>query len=239
VRKYAIALWVLALAATFGGTTYVLFRSWNYFRNVPELWRSLPLIAWPVLAAATALFFFIDYLRLYYLLRILDVRLNVRRGLKAVFTSDFAGILTPTAELHVPAAILVLSQADIPVEKATAAITMKTSIGIVWVCAMSLVLLFAFGAIHAPRAVSGHLVYIVAPIGVVVLFYLSMLFFGSRIYRWTKRQESRRLSFIRKTFYRWLGNSSRDLSILGSIRAPHLYAHLLTIAYVLMYSFIG
>jgi uncharacterized protein (TIRG00374 family) len=237
LKKWLAFIWVGALVATLLGTGYVLFRFWHYMHEVPEMWKRLEIFDWAVVLFATAVYFTVDYCRLYLLLRILGIRLPFPLGLRVVFVSDFAAVLTPTAELHVPAAVLALADAKVPTDKATAAVTMKTAIGIIWVCVTSVTMLLGYGHIHVPRLLMNNMHFVVIPVGAILLFYAFSVIFSQRLLKWSRRE---RRATWQTRFFRWLGKSVGDVNVLGtSTRIEHLLTHLLSIGYVFVYAFIG
>jgi uncharacterized protein (TIRG00374 family) len=195
---------------------------------------------WIVILLATVAFYLTDYTRLQLLLRILKARLGFFRGLKVIFVSNFASVLTPTAELHVPAAVLALSDAGVPSDRATAAIAFKTAIGIIWVCVTSVIMLLVYDHIHLPKMFSEHLYFVVIPVGAILLFYSLSILFRHRIAAWAKKQQHQPLSYWKKKLYSWLSRSVSDVSVLGtSLCVEHFLAHAMSILYIGLYAFIG
>ena len=239
LKKYLALIWIIALAATLLGTGYVLFRFWHYLQDVPALWKVVELSDWAIVLFATSIYFALDFGRLFLLLRILGQHLPFKEGMRVVFVSDFAAILTPTAELHVPAAVLALSDTGVPAEKATAAITMKTAIGIVWVCVISVVMLLVYNHIHLPALLMNHLYFIVIPIGAILLFYAFSLMFGQQLLAWSRKHDAHRASW-KRWFVPWFGKSVGGINLLAtSTRIEHLLTHVLSVLYIFVYALIG
>jgi uncharacterized protein (TIRG00374 family) len=240
LKKWLAFIWIIAFVVTLLGTGYVLFRFWHYLYEVPALWSRVSLTDWAVVLFATAVYFTTDYYRLFLLLRILGQRISFPKGMRVVFVSDFAAILTPTAELHVPASVLALLDAGVTPEQATAVIMMKTAIAIVWVCVMSVVMLLVYDHIHLPRLLMNNLYFVVIPIGAILLFYSFSVIFGQQLQAWSRKRAEQRPGIWHKKFVGWLGKSVGGVNVLGrSTRIEHLLTHVLSVLYIFVYSFIG
>src|SRR6185503_6233800 len=97
------------------------------------------------LILVTACFYLLDYVRLYTLFALLGVRVAPGTGIRLTCVSYFVSSLTPTAELNIPAMMLLLHQRGIPVSRTAAVAVVKTLYMTVWVC------LFGFVAMLTQR----------------------------------------------------------------------------------------
>jgi hypothetical protein len=154
--------------------------------------------------------------------------------------SEFASIATPTAELHIPATVYVLTKRDIPAAAATAAIVSKTLYMIMWVSIFGLLALTAPGA-PLPGRVTDYALYCSLPLALTVAFFVGIIFFTQPIRRFIgRRMERPELKPWRRRGYAWLSRSTQDLAIIGtSTRPMHFLAHLCSVGYLLAYCLLG
>jgi uncharacterized protein (TIRG00374 family) len=242
VRFWLIMLWAAALLVTVGATSYLVHRVvTSDVEYLPDLWKTISPFDALVAIAAMFVFYSFDYLRLFTLLKLLQVRLPLWRGLEVIVVSEFASVLTPTAELHMPAAVYVLSLMNVPTEKATAAITTKTMYGIMWVCIFALTMLYGVGGIQLPAIVSNNLTFLLIPIFAITIVFILLTIFAQHIHAWTQKyQACPKTGGIKKRVISWAGKSAGAISMIGtSTRPTHLLCHAANLGFIATYCFIG
>ena len=241
VKIWLVMLWAAALLITVGGTCYLLYGIAAGVENLPDLWKTISPFDAAVALAATFVFYAFDYVRLFSLLKILNVRLPLWRGMEVIVVSEFASVLTPTAELHMPAAVYVLSLMNVPSEKATAAVTTKTMYGIMWVCLFALSMLYFVGGVQLPAVVAANITFLLIPIFAITIVFVSLAIFAQRILAWTQTYQSRAdTGRIKKRVLAWAGKSAGAISMIGtSTRKTHLLCHAANLGFIATYCFIG
>jgi uncharacterized protein (TIRG00374 family) len=227
------------LLATIGGVGYAIHRFWDLFAQFPAMLREISVAEWLLIALGTLSCFAFDFLRLYTLLGIPGYRLGVRTGLQAIAVSEFASIVTPTAELHIPATVYVLANRGIPVAGATAAIVTKTLYMIMWVSIFGLLALIAGAPL--PDRFKHYALYCSIPLALTVAFFVGIVFFTRPIRRFLGRRiEQPEIKRWRRHVYGWLSRSTEELALIGaSTRPMHFVTHLCSVGYILAYCLLG
>src|SRR5262249_20467464 len=103
-----LVFWSVLLAATVVAGLWALGHFAGGYRNLLALAARLDARHWAVLVLATAAFYLLDYARLYTLFRVLGVRIPLGTGVQLTCVSYFVTNLTPSAELTIPAMVLLL-----------------------------------------------------------------------------------------------------------------------------------
>ena len=241
---WLIVIWAAVLLATLGGAAYVAYRFSDTLRTLPAQWKNLTPFEGAIAVLGAMVFYVFDYLRLYALLLVMKVKLGVRRGVEVIILSEFASVLTPTAELHMPVSVYALTRMDVPPEKAIAAVSTKTMYGIMWVCVMGLSSLFAFDGVKLPDLVSRNLPYLAIPIVIIATVFFSLTLFSKSIRAWTLRHEKTpytgRVGGLKKKAVSWIGRSAGAIATIGKSTHPmHLLAHAANVGYIVAYCFVG
>ena len=104
------AVWATILAGTLIGAGVLVAVYLGGARHLFALAGVVPRSSWALLAAATVVFFTLDYVRFSSLLAMLGHRLRYRVALQLACVSYFVTSLTPNSELHTPAMIYLLHQ---------------------------------------------------------------------------------------------------------------------------------
>jgi uncharacterized protein (TIRG00374 family) len=240
VTKWLPRVWLVVLLAMLVGVAYAVYCLWDLFVQFPAMLGDISLGEWSLIALGTALCFAFDFLRLYTLLAIPGYRLGLWTGLQTIAVSEFASIVTPTAELHIPATVYVLAHRDIPVAEATAAIVSKTLYMVMWVSLAGLVVLLAPGA-PLPDRFTDYALYCTIPLALVVALFVIIIIFAERIQRLVDRRLNRsELKRWQRLAYGWLSRSTQELASIGtSTRPMHLFTHVCSVGYILAYCFLG
>lgn len=221
-----LLVWSVLLAATVGAAIWAIGYFAGGYRNFAALAARLDGAHWALLAVATAVFYLLDYARLYTLFRLLGVRIPLGTGLQLTCVSYFVSSLTPTAELNIPAMIFLLRQKAIPASGTAAVAIVKTMYMTAWVCAFGVGTLLVRHDVLLPPAVGDNLFVLTGPAAMLLLAFFFVVFFPQPALRWT------RIGFIRRC--------ASAISQMGKSTAPsHLASHAACIAFLLVYVFIG
>jgi uncharacterized protein (TIRG00374 family) len=150
-------------------------------------------------------------------------------------------VLTPTAELHVPATVYALTRWGIPVERATAAVASKTMFMIMWICAVAFAALLLDPAVSLPAEIRAYVPLYAIPLIFIVAFYASIVLGGRRIHAWAReRLKDRAMGRWKRRFVHGLDRSAGAMAqISGVWDLRHLAAHAASLAYLLTYCLIG
>lgn len=213
----------------------------QYCEETPALLAGISAWGWFTILLSGSCCYALDYLRLRSLLGVLDHPLSVKTGLQAITVSEFASIVTPTAELHIPATVYVLSRRGVPVALATAAVVSKTLYMLLWVSVCALLALMAADPLSLPAWVADHTLHCAVPISLIVLFFLAMVFFAIPINRWIQPGLAHgRGSTWKGAVLKWLGTSTNALATIGrSTHRLHVLTHVASLANVLAYILCG
>jgi uncharacterized membrane protein YbhN (UPF0104 family) len=221
-----LVVWSTLLAATIAAAVWAIGYFAGGYRNFAALAARLDRAHWAMLAVATAVFYLLDYARLYTLFRLLGVRIPLGTGLQLTCVSYFVSSLTPTAELNIPAMIFMLRQRAIPASGTAAVAIVKTMYMTAWVCAFGLGTLLWRADVVLPPAVADNVLVLTGPAILLLLAFLLVIIFPQHMPGWTS------IGFIRRC--------AAAISQIGKSPAPsHLASHAACIAFVLVYVFIG
>ncbi len=231
--------WALFLAAVFVGAGFFIFRYSGGYARFFTLAAGLSWRQWSVLGAATALFYFLDYIRFYALVSLFGIRLSPAAGLRLTCVSYFVSSLTPTCDLPLPAMIYLLVREGVPAPKAAAVSITKSIYMVLWICA------FAFGTLRfrtdlrLPEAISSHLLLYTLPLLLLVLAFLFLLAFPGAVERWGASPSPATPPW-RARFRSGLAQCARAISLIGQSRnAMHWLCHAASILFVWVYIFMG
>ena len=218
--------WALLLAVTVAAALWAIGHFAGGYRRFLELAAQLGPGQWALLAAATAVFYLLDYARLYTLFALLGVRIPLGTGLQLTCVSYFVSSLTPTAELNIPAMIFMLRRKSIPASRTTAVAIVKTMYMTAWVCAFGLGTLLLRDDVRLPAAVADNVLLLVAPAALLILAFFWIILFPQRLGRLTS------IGFIQRC--------ADAISLMGrSTERTHLLSHAACIAFIGVYVLIG
>ena len=182
-----IFFWGVVLAATVAGALWAVGYFAGGYRNFLALAAQLDAVHWVLLAVATAVFYLLDYARLYTLFRLLGVRIPLGTGLQLTCVTYFVSSLTPTAELNIPAMILMLRQKGIPASKTVAVSLVKTFYMVAWLCLAGFGTLLVSDEVRLPAAIDEHIFLLTAPAAILIAAFFYVMFFPERVLRWKAR----------------------------------------------------
>ncbi|MFH0938860.1 MAG: lysylphosphatidylglycerol synthase transmembrane domain-containing protein [Planctomycetota bacterium] len=241
MKKCFLFIWMLLLMATFAIIGYGIFYFWNRLSQIPELMEQISPWGWIAVILGALLYFLLDWLRLYTLLMLLDVRLSLFTGLRATMAGEFASMLTPTQELHIPATVYILTKSNVPVAKATAAVISKTLYMLSWVCLFGLGALYFGRHLFLPAFIADNQIYYFLPIFGIMLFFLCLMFFGQYLHDLAIIYlNNPNISRFWKKVISWIDHSTASLATIGkSTHRMHFLAHACCAGYLLTYCFIG
>jgi uncharacterized membrane protein YbhN (UPF0104 family) len=225
-----VVFWGLLLLATVAGALWAIAHFAGGYARFFELAAPIAPAQWLVLAAATAVFYLLDYARLYTLFRLLGIRIAPGTGAQLTCVSYFVSSLTPTAELTIPAMILLLRQKGIPASQTTAVALAKAFYVLAWVCVAGFGTLLARDDVRLPAAIAGHIFLLTAPAAILITTFFYVMFFPERVLRW--KAKNRLADGIR--------HCAAALSQMGkSADRMHFFTHAACIAFIGAYIFIG
>ncbi|MBI3557136.1 MAG: flippase-like domain-containing protein [Deltaproteobacteria bacterium] len=236
-----ILFWGICLVATLAAAPFFFAHFTGGFSAYAQALSRISAAHWAVILMSTVAFYLLDYLRFYSLLAIFDFKLPITVALKLTCVSYFVSSLTPSAELHLPAMVFLLVREGVAVGTATAVTITKSIYMTLWICAIALVSLELRGDVHVPEHLARHLPLYLLPMASLVAFLGLVVLFPRQIHAWAER----RLTFVVKPV--WQGkiiqgvdHAAQALSkIASSTHYMHLVCHAGSIAFVLMYGWIG
>ncbi|NHZ79665.1 flippase-like domain-containing protein [Massilia sp. CCM 8695] len=202
---------------------------------------TIPLPLWLGLAALTCLFYMLDWIRLRSMLAVLGHPLRFAQGLKLTCVSYFVTSLTPSAELHTPAMMFMLTRQGVPMPQALAASVSKSIYMTLWICLVSCATLTFGHAIALPAALQVGLPLLTAPLLGIALLLALMAFFPGPVMRWTGRRASTmKDGSLWQKILLGIGQSAHAISAIGkSTDVQHLVCHLASVVFLLTYVTIG
>jgi uncharacterized membrane protein YbhN (UPF0104 family) len=187
---------------------------------------------WALVGIGAAVFYLLDYLRFYAVLRLLGMRLGLATGVELTCVSYFVSSLTPTADLHLPAMVFILSRRGLSPSRAAAASITKSIYQVTWICVIALGALAVAGDVHLPVAAKASLLGAAVPLAALVGLFAILIAFPAPV---------RRLAAARRgRFWAGLGALADNLAALGrSGDRMHLVVHAASIAFIFTYVAIG
>ncbi len=239
--------WAKRLFWAVAGVATAIIAGW-YLRRETGGWETLSAnlgrvtpATWALLAAQTALFYWLDYLRYWTLLSLFGIRMGFWKGFKLTCVTYFVASLTPFSELSVPMIILILSAYGVPPSVAAAISLVRSLYLLFWVGLIALVSIALRDDVHLPGAVSDQLHLVSLPfIGLMLLLFAITVqakgthaWLGPRLARLPATSWKRRI-------LGGLDHAATAVSSIGSSRQPmHLASHAVSISIVLVYVWIG
>ncbi|CUI08831.1 Integral membrane protein [Janthinobacterium sp. CG23_2] len=209
--------------------------------GVLALIGTIPLPLWLGLAALTCFFYMLDWIRLRSMLAVLGHPLRFAQGLRLTCVSYFVTSLTPSAELHTPAMMFMLTRQGVPLPQALAASVSKSIYMTLWICLVSCITLTFGHAIALPAALQVGLPLLTAPLLGIALLLALMAFFPGPVMRWTERRAgTMKAGGLSQKILLGVGQSAHAISAIGkSSDVQHLVCHLASVVFLLTYVAIG
>lgn len=222
--------WSVLLAATVVAALWAIGHFAGGYRNLLALAARLDARHWAVLVLATAAFYLLDYARLYTLFRVLGVRIPLGTGVQLTCVSYFVTNLTPSAELTIPAMVLLLRGKGIPASQTTAVALVKTFYMTTWICVAGFGALLFSDEVRLPAALAEHAVLLGTPAVLLISGFFYVMFFPQRVLGWKAR--NRLADGIR--------HCAAAISQIGRSSDPmHWLGHASCLAFLGVYVFIG
>ena len=230
----------LVLAASLVGAS-LLFRHYTGgFRSFAALVGMLGVRNWAVLAALTAGFYLADYARLRFLLAIFRIRLPLGTGLALCAASYFAASLTPSAELHAPIMVLLMTRVGVPASTAMAVTLAKSLFMTAWVMAVSFLASNLGHEVVLPSQIGDHLGLWQLPLLGGLLLLLVVIVFPERVQRAVERRLTGRSPRWLRRVLGGVTATTRQLSTIGtSTDLGHFGCHLASLVEIGLYVAIG
>jgi len=234
-------LWGFLFLATIVGAGIAIGYFSGGYRRFFALVGTIGFRQWLVLGAVTALFYVLDYCRVYTLFALQGIRIGAATGLRLTCVSYFVSSLTPTAELNIPALVFMLRGQGVAVSKAIAVFLVKALYITFWLLLFGLAGLFVRADVRLPPALAEHLFVAVAPAIFLLAVFFYVVFFPQHVLRWTaKRMNLDAPLNWRTRLIAGLHRSVVAVSELGqSTDRMHLLSHLSCIAFLFAYVFLG
>ncbi|MES2299585.1 MAG: lysylphosphatidylglycerol synthase transmembrane domain-containing protein [Pseudomonadota bacterium] len=203
---------------------------------------SIPALTWAVLAMLTSAFYALDWIRFRSVLSVLGYRLRWRDGIALTCVSYFVTSLTPSAELHTPAMVYMLSRRlRVPVPQALAASVTKSIYMTLWICLVAYLTLFFNRTVPLPALLRDSLPVLTLPLLFIALLLGLIAFFPApllslvdgKVARWPPESLMRKLAA-------GIAQSAASIAAIGSSRhRQHALCHAASITFLLTYVAIG
>lgn len=196
---------------------------------------------WAALAALTTVFYLLDWIRFRSMLAVLGHPLRVADGLRLTCVSYFVTSLTPSAELHTPAMVFMLTRRGVPLPEALAASVSKSVYMTLWICLVSCLTLTFGEPIPIPGPLRIGLPLLTLPLLGVALLLAVIAFFPGPAVRWcAARAQPLGPASIWRKILSGVEATARSISAIGtSTDVQHLLCHLASITFLLVYVGIG
>ncbi len=202
--------------------------------------RLIPASRWIAIALGVVVFYLTDWLRFYALLRLFDVRISPLFGLRLTAVSYFAASLTPWQELHLPAMVLLMTEAGIAPSVATAVTAAKSLYTVFWICATACLALALTPGLALPAAFRHWLPLYLAPVAAMVIGMGLVALFAERLHVAAERARLTPQAHWRRKAWAALDHATGALALIGRSRSRwHLLCHLAALILVGSYGFIG
>ena len=233
-----VLFWGMLLAITVAAAAWAIAHYSGGYARFRHYALLITPAQWAALSAASACFYLLDYVRLYTLFALLGMRVPLGAGIQVTCVSYFVSSLTPTAELNIPAMMLLLHRRGIPASQTAAVAVVKTLYMTVWVC------LFGFAAlltqhVALPAVILDHIVLLTAPALCLIAAFFWIAFHPAPVLRWTASGAADRVRWQRAAL-QGLHDCTSALSRMGKSRRPmHVATHLACVAFIVVYALIG
>jgi uncharacterized protein (TIRG00374 family) len=225
------------------GLTWHAMSAWSGgdWRGVLHLLGAVPAPTWALLAALTTGFYVLDWLRFRSLLAVLGYPLRPLQGLRLTCVSYFVTCLTPSAELHTPAMVYVMTRQGIPAPDALATSLLKSIYMTLWICAVSAVCLLSNQSIVLNDLLRQSLPVLALPLLAIAAVLAMMAVFPAAIDRWARRAARRwRPESVAHATVLGIGRTAASISSIGtSGHRQHAVCHVASITFLCTYVAIG
>jgi uncharacterized membrane protein YbhN (UPF0104 family) len=227
VATVAVAAW--AIGHFSGGYARLLELA---ARIAPEQWLAI--------AAVAFVFYVLDYARLATLMALLGVRVGPVLGARLTCVTYCVSSFTPTAELNLPAMILMLRQRGVAASITFAATLAKAIYITVWLCLFGFAAIL-LGGVGLPPAIAEHMLPLVAPAALIVAAFFWLMFAPRRALaaseRWLARPE---VGGWRRSLAGGVKRSVAAIAQIGASRHGwHVASHASCIAFIVAYAIVG
>ena len=240
IKTLQLCFWVVMGALTVGALGFVVRLQPGAVGRVLAVTRQIPARRWLTVLVGVAVFYLTDWLRFYALLRLFDVRISPLFGLRLTAVSYFAASLTPWQELHLPAMILLMTEAGIPPAIATAVTAAKSLYTVFWICATACLALAMSPGLELPVAARPWLPLYLAPVAAMVVAMALVAIFAERLHAAAERARRAPAPHWRRKAWAALDHAAGALALIGRSRSRwHALCHLAALALCASYGFIG
>jgi uncharacterized membrane protein YbhN (UPF0104 family) len=233
-RGLRVGLLAVLFLATLAATAWLIGKLPGGVGPILALAARIAPRDWLLLGVATALFYFLDYVRFASLLSLLGLRIGPLAGLELTSVSYFVSTLTPTADLHLPAMVFLLVRRGLPAARAAAASLTKSIYQVTWICVIALTALGVSGegGPRLPAAAQATLWAAAVPLIIILVIFAVLIAIPERVARVAAARRGR--------LWDGLADTARTLATLGrSGDRMHLVCHAGSIAFVFVYIAIG
>ncbi len=225
------------LVATVAGAIWLVARIPGGLGPLLALVASIPAGHVAAILVVTALFYLLDWVRFASLLHLLGYRLRAALGLELVSVSYFVSTLTPTADLHLPAMVYVLSRHGVDPGKAAAASITKSIYQVTWICVVALVSL-SLSDLELPAAAAGSLAGAAIPLALIVAGFVLVIVFPQEALRLTAPRPGR--DGLVGAILAGVHSAAGALATLGrSTDRNHLLCHAASLTFIAAYVGVG
>ncbi|APV50700.1 hypothetical protein BWI17_14010 [Betaproteobacteria bacterium GR16-43] len=233
-------LWAIVFVATVAGAAWAIGHFSGGYERFLELAAGIAPAQWGAIAAAAFVFYSLDYARLGTLMALLGVRVGPALGARLSCVTYFISSLTPTAELNVPAMILMLRSRGIAASITTAATLVKAIYMTMWLCVFGFAAIF-FGGVGLPPAIADHLLPLVAPAALILAAFFFVMFAPRRALalgeRWVARSTA---GGWRRSLAAGVNRCVAAIARIGASRHGwHAASHAACIASIVAYAVVG
>jgi len=198
-------------------------------------------LLWGALGALTVAFYLLDWLRFRSMLAVLGQPLRYVDGLRLTCVSYFVTSLTPSAELHTPAMVFMLSRQGVPLPQALAASVSKSVYMTLWICLAAWLSLMFGEPVALPPGLRAGLPWLALLLLAMALLLAAIAFFPAPVVRWCDAHALalRDGSLWRKILSGTAATASSISTIGTSTDIAHVLCHVASIAFLLVYVAIG
>ena len=242
MKKGHLRIWIsgILLLVTLIVAPYVV----SHYMEIESIFtalRTIPPLNWLGVAAGVVFFYFLDFVRLYSLLRIFRVTITPLYGVKLTCISYLVSTLTPTSELHLPFMIFMFAKMGIAPGTAAAVSLTKSLYMVFWICVVSAISLYLNAEIRLPDMVADNLPVYLTPLFFLTAFMGLLSIFPEYFDRQTQKFEKREnLPRVFLLILKGIGSMANALSqIVRSKNKMHLLCHAGSLVFVFVYIFIG
>jgi uncharacterized membrane protein YbhN (UPF0104 family) len=240
IKTLQLIFWALMGALTIGTLAFVVRLQPGAIGRVVAATRLIPPGRWLTIALGVGAFYLTDWLRFYVLLRLFDVRISPFFGLRLTAVSYFAASLTPWQELHLPAMVLLMTEAGISPSVATAVTAAKSLYTVFWICTTACLALALTPGFALPPAFRHWLPLYLAPVAAMVVGMALVAIFAERLHAAAERARLAPQPHWRRKLWAAVDHAAGALALIGRSRSRwHALCHLAALGLMASYAFIG